>query len=333
MTVHETTGVQFLPSAATRHDGENDAILMGLAQSPRQLPFHLFYDDVGSELFRQITETDEYYLTRTEQQILQQYQHDILTACGRQRVWIEPGAGSCEKAARLLSSSHVAAYVALDIAAAPLQQAAAMLRTTHPTIPIHLLVGDFREAIPQLDALLPAGTRTIFYPGSSIGNFAPEEAVTWLQQLAQLAGEGGNLLIGFDLPKAPALLHAAYNDAAGVTAAFHLNMLQHLRRRGFQLDPDAFAHSAHYIAAEHRIEMQLRVRHDTTVSWQGTRVALSAGETILTEYSYKYPLPMFHELAERAGWRYRCHWQDERAWFAVALFERERGEKAKLNDR
>lgn len=320
--MHETTGVQVLPSSAPHDDGENDAILIGLAQSPRQLPFHLFYDDAGSELFRQITETDEYYLTRTEQQILQQYRHDILTACGRQRVWIEPGAGSCEKAARLLSSSHVAAYVAIDIAAGPLQQAATMLRAAHPAIPIHLLVGDFREAIPQLDALLPTGKRTIFYPGSSIGNFAPEDAVAWLQQLAHLAGQGGNLLIGFDVPKSSALLHAAYNDAAGITAAFHLNMLHHLRRRGFQLDPDAFAHSAHYNAAEHRIEMQLRVLHDTAVRWLNSTVALSAGETILTEYSYKYPVPMFRDLAERAGWRYRCHWQDERAWFAVALFER-----------
>ncbi|MFZ5843829.1 MAG: L-histidine N(alpha)-methyltransferase [Pseudomonadota bacterium] len=317
-----TANVQLFQLSDQRSDRENDDIIMRLARQPRQLPFHLFYDDAGSALFQQITETPEYYLTRTEQQILQRYKQDILHACGNHRVWIEPGAGSCEKAAMLLSEPHMAAYVALDIAAAPLQQAAIALHASHPTIPVHLLVGDFRNVIPQVQSLLPGGARTIFYPGSSIGNFAPDEATDWLHKLAMLAGADGNLLVGFDVPKAEPILHAAYNDAAGITAAFHLNMLHHLRRRGFQLEPDDFAHAAHYNESAHRIEMHLRVRRATTVRWRDVTVNLAADETILTEYSYKYPLPLFSAMAARAGWQYRCHWQDDKAWFVVALFDR-----------
>lgn len=300
---------------------ENDQIMTMLAGQPRQLPFHLFYDDAGSALFQQITQTPEYYLTRTEHWILNQYRHEIVAACAN-RVWLEPGAGSCEKAELLLTDSNAAAYVAIDIATEPLRQAAERLHQRQPTMPVHLLVGDFRHDMPLLQALLPAGKRTVFYPGSSIGNFSPDTAVGWLTDLAALAGDQGQLLIGFDLPKASAVLNAAYNDTAGITAAFHLNMLQHLHNRGFQLNCPDFAHVAFYNDAEHRIEMHLQARRHTAIQWQDRKIEVTEGERILTEYSYKYPLAMFVELAQRAGWRYQQHWQDNQAWFAVALFAR-----------
>lgn len=311
--------LHILPSAPPAQ--ENDQIMAMLSGQPRQLPFHLFYDDVGSALFQQITQTPEYYLTRTERWILSQYRHEIIAACAN-RVWLEPGAGACEKAELLLADSDAAAYVAIDIAAEPLRQAAERLHQHQPVMPVHLLVGDFRYDMPLLPALLPAGKRAIFYPGSSIGNFSPDTAIDWLADLAALAGQQGQLLIGFDLPKPSAILNAAYNDAVGITATFHLNVLQHLRNRGFQLNGTDFAHLAFYNEGEHRIEMHLQARRNTSIQWQDQKTEIAEGERILTEYSYKYPLTMFIELARRAGWHYQQHWQDQQAWFALALFER-----------
>lgn len=297
-------------------------IFSDLQKSPRQLPFYLFYDDIGSDLFRQITTTPEYYLTRVEKQILRDNAVAIVQACGPHRIWIEPGAGCCDKAAQLLQGSPAQAYVAIDISADALQQAADDLAQKLSPIPVHLLVGDFALDLMAAEQALPPGPRTVFYPGSSIGNFSPDAASIWLQQLARLAGDQGQMLIGFDLPKDPARLHAAYNDADGVTRAFHLNVLQHLSNLGFRLQAEHFSHLAFFNPDESRIEMHLQATQTTSIQWQQQSVTLNEGERILTEYSYKYSLTDFIALARNAGWTYRQHWHDQHNWFALALFER-----------
>ncbi len=295
------------------------ALFAGLNATPRQLPFYLFYDERGSDLFRQITMTPEYYLTRTEKQLLRQHASAISDACGHDRVWFEPGAGCCDKALLLLQAHAARAYAAMDISASALASAVEQLQSQLPSLPVYLFTGDFARDLPALQQHLPPGPRTVFYPGSSIGNFAPNDAVRWLQQLRMIAGDDGQLLIGFDLPKHPSLLHAAYNDADGVTEAFHLNVLQHLRRCGVEVNDNDFAHHAFYNEVAQRIEMHLRVLRDTRLRYQQYDCVLKQGEHIVTEYSYKYDLAWMLTLLLQAGWRYRQHWCDSKQWFAQML--------------
>lgn len=296
-------------------------LMAGLQARPAKLPFWLFYDDVGSDLFKQITLTPEYYLTRCEKQILQTFGAQIGEVCGEGRVWFEPGAGCCEKAALLLPQLNASAFVAMDVSSAALQAAVAVLEKQLPDVPIYLVTGDFAADLAQLKSLLPPWPRTVFYPGSSIGNFTPTQASQWLKQLADVAGAGGQLLLGYDRPKHPSLLNAAYNDKSGVTAAFHLNVLQHLERLGVDLSVDDFSHHAFYNERERRIEMHLRCQRDTTMQWQQQRVCFREGESILTEYSYKYDDNRLREIAASAGWRFVQQWSDEQQWFTLALFQ------------
>jgi len=160
----------------------------------------------------------------------------------------------------------------------------------------------------------------VFYPGSSIGNFTPEQAVDWLVRLRRLAADDGQLLLGFDLQKEPAILEAAYNDTDGVTAEFHLNLLQHLQDLGVQLDRSAFAHSATFNRDASRIEMRLQVQRDTVLNYQDLAIGLRAGEQVLTEYAYKFSVEMIRQLAADAGWQMQQHWTDDKQWFALARF-------------
>lgn len=296
-------------------------LMAGVQTRPAHLPFWLFYDDVGSDLFKQITLTPEYYLTRSEKQILQRYGAEIGNACGADRVWFEPGAGCCEKAALLLPQVNASAFVAMDVSSAALQAAVTVLEKQLPTLPIYLVTGDFANDLNQLKSLLPPWPRTVFYPGSSIGNFTPEQACTWLTQLAEVAGAGGQLLLGYDRPKHPALLHAAYNDAAGITAAFHLNVLQHLKRLGVTLSVDDFNHYAFYDEVKQRIEMHLQCRRPTVLQWQQQQAHFQPGESIITEYSYKYDDQTLKQIAASAGWQFVQQWNDEQQWFSLALFQ------------
>ncbi|QGX40560.1 L-histidine N(alpha)-methyltransferase [Permianibacter aggregans] len=308
-----------LQRLSTPQDIDLDKVLQDL-QLHRRLPFWLFYDDRGSELFRQITSTPEYYLTRTEKSILQRYASEMAEAFGRGRLWIEPGAGCCDKAAYLLSKAEPRAYVAIDISEEPLQVAAEQLASQFPDLPVYLLVADFQQSFSRVHEFLPAAPRVVFYPGSSVGNFTPEQAVDWLARLRRLAGENGELLLGFDLLKDPSLLEAAYNDADGVTAEFHLNLLQHLQDLGVQLDPSAFVHSAVFNRQASRIEMRLQITQETVVTYQQRRIQLRQGEQILTEYAYKFSLEMIRQLAADAGWQLQQHWTDDKQWFALARF-------------
>lgn len=297
-----------------------DRIMRGLKASTPTLPFWLFYDELGSELFRQITMTPEYYLTRTEKQILLQYGAEIASVVGSNKHWIEPGAGCCDKARLILKHARAQSFNAIDVSEAALMASAETLQKEHPMLAIQLFVANFDHQLSAVIDKLPTGERVVFYPGSSIGNFAPEEAIVWLAKLRALAGNNGQLLLGFDCPKDPAALEAAYNDGDGVTERFHLNILAHLQSLGFQVNAQRFSHVAKFNAEESRIEMRLQVSETTEIRFKDDSVVLVTGQDILTEYSYKYSLAVFQALAVKAGWRLTHSWQDARQYFCVARF-------------
>ena len=283
----------------------------GMAQQPRQLPAWLLYDAEGSRLFELICEQPEYGLTRTETALLQARAPELAAALG-EGVLVEFGAGNARKVGPLLEALQPPAYVALDISADHLQQSCVALQARHPAVPVLGICCDY-SALRQLPEhpLLSGQRRLGFYPGSSIGNFSPEEAEALLQQLGQLLGPGARLLIGIDQPKAVARLEAAYNDAAGVSAAFARNLLIRLNRDlAGSFNPDAFAYSARWQPEHSRIAMALMSRQAQSVQLAGEIWNFAAGEPLITEYSVKYGPAEFTALAERAGWRPLGRWSD-----------------------
>jgi len=283
----------------------------GMAQQPRQLPAWLLYDSEGSRLFEAICEQPEYGLTRTETALLEARAPELAAALG-EGVLVEFGAGNARKVGPLLEALQPPAYVALDISADHLQQSCVALQARHPAVPVLGICCDY-SALRQLPEhpLLSGQRRLGFYPGSSIGNFTPEEAEALLLQLGQLLGPGARLLIGIDQPKAVARLEAAYNDAAGVSAAFARNLLIRLNRDlAGSFNPDAFAYSARWQAEHSRIAMALVSREAQTVQLAGEAWSFAVGEPLITEYSVKYDPVAFLALAARAGWRGAGRWSD-----------------------
>ena len=283
----------------------------GMAQQPRQLPAWLLYDAEGSRLFEAICEQPEYGLTRTETALLEARATELAAALG-EGVLVEFGAGNARKVGPLLEALQPPAYVALDISADHLQQSCVALQARHPAVPVLGICCDY-SALWQLPKhpLLSGQRRLGFYPGSSIGNFSPEEAQALLQQLGQLLGPGARLLIGIDQPKAVARLEAAYNDAAGVSAAFARNLLIRLNRDlAGSFNPDAFAYSARWQPEHSRIAMALVSREAQTVQLAGEAWSFAVGEPLITEYSVKYDPVAFLALAARAGWRGAGRWSD-----------------------
>ena len=283
----------------------------GMAQQPRQLPAWLLYDAEGSRLFEAICEQPEYGLTRTETALLEARAPELAAALG-EGVLVEFGAGNARKVGPLLEALQPPAYFALDISADHLQQSCVALQARHPAVPVLGICCDY-SALRQLPEhpLLSDRRRLGFYPGSSIGNFSPEEAQALLQQLGQLLGPGARLLIGIDQPKAVARLEAAYNDAAGVSAAFARNLLIRLNRDlAGSFNPDAFAYSARWQPEHSRIAMALVSREAQTVQLAGEAWSFAVGEPLITEYSVKYDPVAFLALAARAGWRGAGRWSD-----------------------
>ena len=283
----------------------------GMAQQPRQLPAWLLYDAEGSRLFEAICEQPEYGLTRTETALLEARAPELAAALG-EGVLLEFGAGNARKVGPLLEALQPPAYVALDISADHLQQSCVALQARHPAVPVLGICCDY-SALWQLPEhpLLSGQRRLGFYPGSSIGNFSPEEAQALLQQLGQLLGPGARLLIGIDQPKAVAQLEAAYNDAAGMSAAFARNLLIRLNRDlAGSFNPDAFAYSARWQPEHSRIAMALVSREGQTVQLAGEAWSFAVGEPLITEYSVKYDPVAFLALAARAGWRGAGRWSD-----------------------
>jgi L-histidine Nalpha-methyltransferase len=275
-----------------------------------------FYDALGSRLFDAITELPEYYPTRTEAQIMRERASEIAAFVGTGRTLVDLGAGNCEKAGRLFATLQPQRYVAVDISVEFLRNALNCLQREHAAMEMVGVGIDFSQSL-QLPAEAGDGPRTLFYPGSSIGNFTPQAARAFLQR-ARTSSPGGNLLIGVDLVKDKAVLDAAYDDQLGVTAAFNLNLLSHVNRvLGSDFAVRDWRHVAFFDRGNSRIEMHLEVRRALTVHWPGGQRSFAAGERIHTENSCKYSVEGFDALLRGAGYaRTRC-WTDDRGWFAV----------------
>jgi dimethylhistidine N-methyltransferase len=290
----------------------------GLSRSPRSISPKFFYDVAGSQLFDRICDLPEYYPTRTEIRILTECAPEIAAQIGPNADVVEFGAGSLTKVRLLLDALHAPRrYVPIDISGEHLEAAAQRLRADYPRIAVQPVVADYTMplVLPSLGEGL--GQRVGFFPGSTLGNFSPEEALAFLQ-LAQRLLRGGGLLLGVDLVKDPARLHAAYNDAQGVTAAFNLNLLRRANRElGTDFDLEGFTHAAFYNAPLRRIEMHLVSRRAQSVRLDGQRFDFEEGETIHTENSYKFTAPGLHALAVKAGLRPTAVWTDPERLFSV----------------
>ena len=294
----------------------------GLLEAQAHVSPKFFYDALGSSLFQAITELDEYYPTRTEAAILATHAdflaQAVRRALGEDTTLIDLGAGNCAKAARLFGPLAVSRYVAVDISVDFLRDALGGLQRRFPALDLAGVGLDFSAEL-VLPVGLVNGPSLVFYPGSSIGNFAPAAALRLLRQARELSA-GGALLIGVDLAKPAATLEAAYDDALGVTAAFNLNLLRHLNRLlGSDFDPRQWQHVALYDAAARRIEMHLQARRALDVQWPGGRRHFAAGERIHTENSYKWQRNDFEALLRDAGFARVQTWTDEQGWFAVML--------------
>lgn len=295
-------------------------VLDGLLQTPKRISPKYFYDEKGSELFDSITQLDEYYVPRIERSIFSDYSAAICAEMGQDCVLIEPGAGACEKVKWLLPDLAPAAYVPMDISAEFLQKSAAGLRENYPDLTVLPLAFDHTQEL-SLEGDLPSGPAVFFYPGSSIGNFEPEDAVDFLKDLHNQIDDEGGLLIGVDTKKDPAVLHAAYNDCEGVTAQFNLNVLSHLNDLlGGSFDEDKFEHVAFYNEEAGRIEMHLRSLVDHEVLLGGNQLEFASGEMVHTEHSYKYRPEEFVGLAAEAGFHNKQIWQDDDKLFSVMYF-------------
>ncbi len=280
-----------------------------------------FYDQRGSALFERITTLPEYYPTRTEHAIFQMHGQDIKTCIASDTTVIELGAGNCEKARALCRLIEPKCFVAIDISGDFLQQAVDRLRDVFPELDIRTVVADIFDQAP-FPPDLPLSRRLVFYPGSSIGNFDPEIALGLLRRIQGQLADQGALLIGVDLIKDKQVLDAAYNDGAGVTAAFNRNALAHVNRLiGSDFHLDDWRHVAFFNAARSRIEMHLQANRNLRVSWIGGERWFRAGERIHTENSYKYSVSAFAALLARAGFKRSRAWTDPRQWFAVFLAE------------
>lgn len=293
-------------------------VLEGLARPQKTLPSRLFYDARGSALFEQITTLEEYYLTRTEIGLLERHAGEMAALIGPRASVIEFGSGSSRKIPILLRALQApAGWVPIDIDADMLAQSARDMRARFPglrLVPIH---ADFMQPVALPGERLSAN-RVGFFPGSTIGNLRPHEALAFLRRVGATLGQAAGMLIGVDRKKDLSILLAAYDDAAGVTAAFNKNLLLRINRElGADFDLDAFAHEARYDVDRGRIEMHLVARRPQQVQVLGRTFRFAAGESVHTEVSCKYTLEEFRLLARAAGWQPVQCWTDPQGWFAI----------------
>lgn len=296
-------------------------VLEGLTSPEKFLHPKFFYDEEGSALFEAITRLPEYYLTRTELGIFDAHLRDIAARLPGGSCVVEYGSGSSLKIRKVLEELHPAAYVPVDISREHMVAMARALAGDFPDLAIYPTCADFTDTF-ELPPPVAAMTKVGFFPGSSIGNFSPQDAVGFLERMTKTLGPGAKLIIGVDLKKDKAVLEAAYDDEAGVTAAFNLNLLRHLGELlNADLNPERFAHRAVYNEALGAVQMFLDVRatHDVTIG--GQSIHFEAGEAIHTENSFKYERDDFVALAESAGFAEVACWTDREAWFAVYLLE------------
>jgi dimethylhistidine N-methyltransferase len=299
-----------------------DAVLNGLGRARKAIPCKFFYDARGSALFEEICRLPEYYPTRTEIAILEENSGDIAAQMGPHCRLIEFGSGASHKVRSLLHAlERPAAYVPVDISREHLRDAAISLAEDFPSVPVIAVCADYTRPFPLPPLPGAWGKRVAFFPGSTIGNFEPDAAVGFLANYARILGRGGEMLIGVDLKKDPEILDAAYNDRAGVTAAFNLNLLERVNRElDGDLDLDGFEHVAFYNAVEGRVEIYIRSLADQSARIAGRTFHFAAGELIHTEYSYKYSVEEFRALAAGAGFRPVDTWTDPAELFSVHYF-------------
>lgn len=294
-------------------------VLAGLRAPRKSIPPKYFYDAVGSALFDAICVLPEYYPTRTEMALTAEYAGEIAAALGPEVALVEFGSGSSRKTQILLAAVRPAVYVPIDISADALRASCERLAGMFPALPIAAVCGDYSRplALPPLERWAPR-RRVIYFPGSTIGNFTPADALAFLEVAAGEAGAGGGLVIGVDLKKDKALLDAAYADPPGVTAAFNLNLLARINRElGADFDLSSFRHSAGYVPERGRVEMHLVSTRDQVVRVGTERIRFAEGETIHTENSYKYEVDEFRALAARAGFEGGQCWVDRDRLFSI----------------
>ena len=300
-------------------DDFHQEVIDGLSNRPRRIPPKYFYDQRGSELFDAICEQPEYYPPRTEISLLQYYAREIAERIGPDCVLVELGSGASEKVRLLFDSLKPAGYMGVDISREFLLEATEKLAHDHPWLEVHAVCADFSQVL-EIPSHYHEQRLVAFYPGSSIGNFDPDDAVTFMEQVAEMVGKHGKLLIGVDLKKDDEILNAAYNDAAGITAEFNLNLLRRMQDElGAEIEPGAFAHQAFYNGTDSRIEMHLVSTKNTTLTIDGKAFSFHLGDSIHTENSYKYSVEEFQELAERAGFDVEHVWIDRKQFFSVQL--------------
>ena len=293
-------------------------VLHGLARPRKALPSRFLYDARGSALFEQITTLDEYYLTRTEIGLLERHAGEMAALAGANASVIEFGSGSSRKVPILLRAlEEPAAWVPIDIDEGTLAQSVRDMRARFPELRLVPIHADFMEPVALPDGELSAN-RIGFFPGSTIGNFRPHEALAFLRRVGATLGRSGAMIIGVDRKKDLSTLLSAYDDAEGVTAAFNRNILVRINRElGADFDADAFAHEARYDIDRGRIEMHLVARTPQRVRVLGRTFLFDAGESIHTEVSCKYTIEEFRLLARAAGWQPVESWSDPRDWFAI----------------
>ena len=299
-------------------------VWQGLTASPKYLPAKLFYDEIGSQLFEQITELPEYYLTRTERSILEQYAGEILEAAGASLTLVELGAGTAAKTCvlieELLERQPRALFYPIDVSPTALDEAVHQLGRRFPLLRVNPIVADYTSGVPALSRIL--GRKLVLYIGSSIGNFEPPQAIRLLRRIRQTLRPGDALLLGADFAKSPKILLPAYDDAQGVTAAFNRNILARLNRE-LEADfvPEAFEHVAVWNRRCSRMEIYLESTTAQTVFLPALDLDISfrRGERIHTENSYKYTHAMIESILRESGFALEHSWSDRKQWFGVHL--------------
>lgn len=304
-------------------DAFRQAVCAGLAADPKTLPCKFLYDETGARLFEAICTLDEYYPTRTELSILMQHAAEMAAELGPHVRLVEPGSGSLQKVRFLLD--HLVDpvdFVPIDISLEQLTEEARQVAVDFPTIAVHPVCADYTAGFSLPEVPDEAARTVVFFPGSTIGNLEPEEAREFLARMARVVGPRGAILLGVDLKKDLGVLHAAYDDAAGVTAAFNKNLLARINR---ELDADfdlaSFEHSARYEAGPSRMVLELVSTREQRVSVAGTVFGFAAGEPIRTEYSHKPSHADVVAMAAATGLAVRRCWTDAREWFGVFLLE------------
>jgi dimethylhistidine N-methyltransferase len=322
MTANSITAVQPAPGALPAVSDFLSDVLTGLSSEPRRLPYKYFYDEHGAALFQKICELPEYYITRTEIDILDRHRAEIGAHLGPRISLIGLGTGSGTKTRILIEAlEKPAVYIPVDISEKQLRKSAALFRKIFPDLEILPVCADYLQPVVLPPTRHKAARNVVYFPGSTIGNFEPDEATQFLSRIARVCRHGGALLIGVDLRKDQDVIEAAYNDSAGVTAQFNLNLLGRINREfGADFDLQRWQHRAIYNSDAGRIEMYLVSQIDQAVQFADHTFHFRSAEKIITEFSYKYAPEGFAALARDAGFEFQKMWTDDAQLFGVFYF-------------